>query len=158
MKQTCRVGVVFVCVTAAGSTLVGAEPLSRVSNRVGTEPISRVARTAFSLQRVQPWAVERLGQASSSRDSLKNGAVIGAIAGGVAGALLGAVGCGAGDALDPTGGESDECGGPVILGGAVGAGLGSLIGVGIDAMFERAPYSGAGLAGRRKGVRVSWRF
>ncbi len=85
------------------------------------------------------------------RDPLKNGAVIGAIAGGLTGAALWGLGCAATSGL---GTEEDTCTGAMLVGGAVGAGLGAVIGLGIDAMFEQAPYPGIGASGRRAGLRV----
>src|SRR5574340_540875 len=90
----------------------------------------------------------------TSKDSLKNGAIIGALAGTAAGALLGSVGCGVGSLMNP----DAECGGAAVGGAIVGAGLGALIGVGIDAMFERAPFPAIRGSGMRKGLRVHIRF
>jgi hypothetical protein len=103
---------------------------------------------------------KRLSQGTSPRDSLKDGARTGAIAGAAAGVVLGSLGCAVGDAMNQGwGGESrGGCVGPVVLLGAAGAGIGALIGVGVDAMFEQAPHVAAGPGGRRKGVRLRWRF
>ena len=95
---------------------------------------------------------------NGSRDSLKNGAIIGAIAGGLLGAVGGAMGCGVGELLDTFPEEEDSCNGPTLVGALIGAGLGSLAGAGVDAMFERAPHLGPGSGARRTGVRVRWRF
>lgn len=100
-------------------------------------------------------------QSPSSKDSLRNGAVIGAIAGGVSGLLLAAIGCGIGEAItDIHGGDTTDegCAGPQIIGTIAGAGVGALIGIGVDAMFERAPHPAAGARGVRKGIRLSFRF
>jgi hypothetical protein len=79
----------------------------------------------------------------------------------VSGALLGSLGCGVASALEAGWGGSEtssSCGGPTIIVAALGAGLGAAIGAGVDAMFEQAPYAGNGPGGRRKGVRLRWRF
>jgi hypothetical protein len=71
----------------------------------------------------------------SSRDSLKNGAVIGAVAGAAA---LGGFGLFLCHALDDTGGNPDCF--PAVLGiAAVGAGIGAGAGIGIDALMSKRP-------------------
>ena len=95
---------------------------------------------------------------NGSHDSVKNGLIIGAVAGGVLGALGGAMGCGYGEILDTFPDDEDSCTGPTLAGALIGAGLGSLLGAGVDALFDRAPYAGAGPGARRTGVRVRWRF
>lgn len=96
---------------------------------------------------------------NGSRDSLTNGGIIGAIAGGILGALGGATGCGYGSILvTATTGKEPDCTGPTMVGTIIGAGLGSLVGMGVDALFERAPHIGPSAGGRRTGVRVRWRF
>ena len=109
-------------------------------------PISAAATAATFTD-----ATARTSPPPASRDSLKNGALIGAIAGGVTVGLLATVGCGMGGLMSA---REPSCGGATVAGAAVGAGLGALIGVGIDAMFERSPDG----RGTRKGVRVRIRF
>lgn len=115
----------------------------------GPGPLARAAQTyvapagAMAARRQQP-----------ARDSLKNGAIIGAVAGGVSFAVLGSAGCALGGLY---GGESD-CTGPLIGLTAAGAGLGALIGVGVDALFERAPSTAGTPGGMRKGIRLRVRF
>lgn len=89
------------------------------------------------------------------RDSLRNGAIIGAVAGGLSGVVLGTVGCATTAGL---GDPDSSCTGGVLLVGAIGAGLGAVIGLGIDAMFEQAPYPGLGRTGTRTGLRMRIRF
>ena len=101
-------------------------------------------------------APQQATAAPRHQDSLKNGAITGAVAGALAGAVLAGVGCSVGDAL----GESPESNcirGTVILMG-IGTGLGALIGIGIDALFEQGPSPVMPLGGRRVGVRLTWRF
>lgn len=116
-------------------------------------PLSRAARTAYAT-RVEPSGAAMRLQQPAGRDSLKNGAIAGAITGGVAFALLGSAGCAFGDVY---GGESD-CTGTVIVATAIGAGVGALIGVGVDALFERAPQTAGRPGGTRKGVQLRVRF
>lgn len=91
------------------------------------------------------------------RDSLKNGAIIGAVVGGLGGIAIASVGCGIARATNETD-EDVNCAGFIFGFGAVGAFVGSAIGVGVDAMFEQAPHAPTGTTGRRKGVRLNWRF
>jgi hypothetical protein len=128
----------------------------------GTQPgvLAAAVAKAFSPRDEMLMRSKELTQ-DTRRDSLSNGAVTGAIAGGLGGVVLGALGCAVGDAVSQSwGGESSGggCAGPVILLGAAGAGIGALIGVGVDAMFEQTPQVAGIPAGRRKGVRVRWRF
>ena len=120
--------------------------------------LARAAAAAFS--RIQ--ADAPVPRAASSNDSLRNGAIIGAIAGGLTVATLASFGCGVGEALSEQFGAPESshgsCSGPLIVGAAIGAGLGALIGVGMDAMLEQAPGMGAGHGGRRKGVRLRVQF
>ena len=123
--------------------------------------LAAAAGKAFS-PRDEMWTrSKQMPQGTSRRDSVRNGAVTGAIAGGLGGVVLGSLGCAVGEAVSQSwGGESDGggCAGPVLLLGAAGAGIGALIGVGVDAMFEQTPPVAGVPAGRRKGVRVHWRF
>jgi len=100
----------------------------------------------------------RIGQnAPAPRDSFKNGALIGAVIGGVTGALAGGTGCAAGSILSMSE-ESSSCTGPVLAGAVVGGLLGASIGVGVDALFDQAPSPPGVPAGRRRGVRLHFRF
>lgn len=117
----------------------------------GPGPLARAARMA-SETLVSAETAARVPQPAP--DSLKNGAIIGAVAGGVSFAVLGAAGCALGGLYD---GDSD-CAGPVIVLTAAGAGLGALIGVGVDALFERAPGPAGAPGGMRKGIRLRVRF
>lgn len=105
----------------------------------------------------RPPAAIRVSQAPSPRrDSLKNGAIIGAIAGAAAGAFLAAIGCGLGDLWG--GEDTSSCAGGTMILVGMGAGFGALIGVGVDALFERVPFSGQPAGGRRVGVRIRVAF
>ena len=119
-------------------------------------PLGRAVATAWRSPALSPTPAATFQ--NGSRDSLKNGAIIGAIAGGLLGAVGGAMGCGVGELLSEAPVEEDSCTGPTLVGAVIGAGLGSLVGAGVDAMFERAPYLGPGSGARRTGVRVRWRF
>ena len=149
-------------VTVATVLSIGtAAPRPEVRAPLG--PIAVAAATAFpavSAAGTVPSAALR-SQTPAEKDSLRNGAIAGAIAGGVSGALLGSVGCGVASSLDAGWGGSDtssSCTGAAIIVAALGAGLGAAIGAGVDAMFEQAPYAGPGTGGKRKGVRLRWRF
>jgi hypothetical protein len=124
-------------------------------------PLAAAASIAFPAPSSAVAASARRAQMPAKKDSLRNGAITGAIAGGISGALLGSIGCGVANALDQGWGgpeTSSNCAGPTILVAALGAGLGAAIGAGVDAMFEQAPSAGAGPGGKRKGVRLRWRF
>ena len=97
---------------------------------------------------------------NGSNDSVKNGALIGLVTGGLLGMVGGALGCGVGtDFMQSFPDESeDSCTGPAIVGALVGGGLGALMGAGVDAMFDQAPGTGMDGRGRRKGIRLTWRF
>lgn len=98
-------------------------------------------------------------QEAATADPVRDGAKKGAIAGGLAGVVLGAAGCGAAQAASAGwGGQQGGCGGAILVLGAVGAGVGALIGVGVDAMFERAPGPDFGPASHRRGLRVRVSF
>lgn len=114
-------------------------------------PISAAMMTAFTPSDAS--SLSRL-ERSQPNDPLKNGAITGAIAGGLAVAVLATAGCAVGSVM---GGDS-SCTGPVLVGTAVGAGLGALIGVGIDAMFDQAPQHVLPSGSRRKGIRLHLRF
>ena len=114
-------------------------------------PLARAAAAAFSRSQADKSAAHL----ASSNDPLKNGAIIGTLVGGVSVAL----GAGSACALDDLlGAQGSSCTGAMIVGGAIGASLGALIGVGIDAMFDRAPGTGVSAVGRRKGVRLRFGF
>ena len=68
------------------------------------------------------------------RDSLKNGALIGAVIGGIA--LGGFVGWLCNMLQEPS---DPSCAPPALLYTGVGAGIGAVAGLGIDALFIRAP-------------------
>src|SRR5512132_171899 len=113
------------------------------------EPLTQVVRS-------RALAATPTAQATPPhRDSLRNGAIIGAIAGGLSGIVLGAVGCATVSAL---GDSNDSCTGGMFLVGAIGAGAGAVIGLGVDAIFEQAPYPGLGRTGKRTGLRLRIRF
>jgi hypothetical protein len=88
-------------------------------------------------------------------DSLTNGTVIGAVVGGVLGLAAAGYGCAAGSLLSTN--PDEGCGAAPVVGALLGAAIGAGVGRGIDAMLEQSPYA-AGGSGRRKGVRVRWRF
>jgi fermentation-respiration switch protein FrsA (DUF1100 family) len=68
------------------------------------------------------------------RDSLKNGTIIGAVIGAVAmGAGVGALCRALQEPSDPS------CWGSGLMGAAIGAGIGALGGLGIDALLARSP-------------------
>jgi hypothetical protein len=114
------------------------------------EPLTRVVQShAFAT------AAPTTQATPPRRDSLKNGAIIGAIAGGLSGIVLGTVGCATFSGL---GDSNSSCTGGVLLVGAIGSGLGVVMGLGIDAMFEQAPYPGLGRTGKRTGLRMRIRF
>ena len=148
-------------VTVATVLSIGT-PAPRPAVRAPLGPIAVAAATAFpsvSAAGTVPAAALR-SQTPAEKDSLRNGAIIGAIAGGLSGALVGSIGCGVVHGLQEWGGPetTSSCIGPTIIVTALGAGLGAAIGAGVDAMFEQAPYAGPGPGGRRKGVRLRWRF
>jgi hypothetical protein len=140
-------------------SLGAAAPRPAISSSLA--PVAAAAATAFpSFSPAGPNSALP-AQMLAEKDSRKNGAIIGAIAGGVAGALAGSIGCGIVHGLDEMWGgpqTSSNCTGPAIIAAAIGTGLGAAIGAGIDALFEQAPYPAAGASGRRKGVRLRWRF
>jgi hypothetical protein len=88
-------------------------------------------------------------------DSLTNGTVIGAVVGGVLGLAAAGLGCAAGGVLSTN--PDEDCGAAPVVGALLGAVIGAGVGRGIDAMLEQSPYA-AGAKGRRKGLRVRWRF
>ena len=142
--------------------------LTAASPRVAFPHDTLTHRSVLSSSAAQPFVLASelprvLGaQSPSSKDPLRNGAIIGAIVGGVSGLLLSGFGCEATEAIDDLLSGRDttdgDCAGPVIIGTIAGTGLGALLGVGVDAMFERAPYPAAGARGVRKGIRLSFRF
>jgi hypothetical protein len=116
------------------------------------------ASSAFLLggRVTRAWASQ---QQPSSGDSLKNGAIIGALIGGAVGAAGGAISSCAVSVLAAP--EANDCSNNnvILLGTVVGAGAGALLGVGIDALFERAPGFGMPLQQRRPiGLRLHVRF
>ena len=117
----------------------------------GRGPLARAVQMTSEIPASAPTAA-RVPQ--PARDPLKNGAIIGAVAGGLSFAVIGSFACALGDVY---GGESD-CAGPLIVFTAAGAGLGALIGVGVDALFERAPGPAGAPGGMRKGIRLHVRF
>ena len=88
------------------------------------------------------------------RDSLKNGALIGAIIGGIA--LGGFVGWLCNMLQEPS---DPSCVPPSLLYTGVGAGIGAVAGLGVDALFTRSPVAPAPrkTPGAGFGVRVSLR-
>ena len=131
-------------------------PIARVGPGIDApDTLAGAARAVLMLPDVHRAGPAPRQQAAKSNDSLKNGAIVGAIAGGLTVGVLAATGCAAGGALGV--GESD-CGGPVLVGMAIGAGLGALIGVGVDALFQRVPQTGRDPRGVRKGLQVRLRF
>ena len=143
-----------VALASALSFPISARPHSEIRD---ARPLARAIADAAS---PKTFAASPAGTfQNGSRDSLTNGGIIGAIAGGILGAVGGATGCGYGSILDAaTTGEEPNCTGPTLVGTIIGAGLGSLVGMGVDALFERAPHVGPSAGGRRTGVRVRWRF
>jgi hypothetical protein len=106
---------------APASTLLA--HATRVAAAVPPLPAARAARGAWA----QP-----------ARDSLKNGARIGAIVGGlVTGAAVGAL-C---YQLNDGDNRGAECTRATLLWAGMGAAGGAAIGVGIDALFMRAPVA-----------------
>ena len=141
---------------ALASTLAFPAAAASPSEARHTGPLGRAVAAAWRSPALAPTPAATFQ--NGSRDSLKNGAIIGAIAGGLLGAVGGAMGCGVGELLDTFPEEEDSCNGPTLVGALIGAGLGSLAGAGVDAMFERAPHLGPGSGARRTGVRVRRRF
>lgn len=119
-------------------------------------PLARAVAAAFDSPALAPSPAATFQ--NGSRDSLTNGMIIGAVAGGLLGAVGGAMGCGYGEILDAFPDEEESCTTPTLVGAIVGAGLGSLLGAGVDAMFERAPHLGPASGARRTGLRVHFRF
>src|SRR5688500_3182609 len=119
--------VASVALATALSAAPASEPRAAALER-GT-----LAAASFSVRPIELAA--RVPRAPRVGDSLKNGAAIGAVAGGITVAALASVGCSVGSLL---GGEDSSCAGATVAGAAIGAGLGALIGVGVDAMFDRS--------------------
>lgn len=139
-------------VIAASISLTPAVPLQNTSTPA---TLHGAARAGVGATHAAPGSRARLQ--SSSRDSIKNGALIGLITGGVLGMLGGATGCASGEILDAFPEES-SCSGAMVGGALIGGGIGAVLGAGVDALFEQAPGTGSDVRGRRTGVRVRWRF
>ena len=145
----------LVASVALAAALSGAPASERpTASNSGTPAAMAAPSLSFSPDSL---AVRPVAAAARSGDSLKNGAIIGAVAGGITVAALASVGCSVGNLL---GGDESGCGGATVAGAAIGAGLGALAGVGIDAMFDRSTYAHpvSGVKARRIGLRVRLTF
>jgi hypothetical protein len=146
----------FISLTLFVGTLSLSSPSAVPSDQVARSPMITAAAASYPLP-VRPLTAPVAPPNARGRDSLKNGAIIGAVSGGALGALAGAYGCALGGVPDAGSGEP-SCGSDVLVGAALGAIVGAFIGVGIDALFERAPHPAVGAEGRRIGVRLKVRF
>ena len=121
--RTCTALVVFSLVL----TPVGA--LAQQSNATFAPP-----RLIISEKAVADVLAAQQPRMREDRDSLKNGAAIGAIIGGIA--LGGFVGWLCNALQEPS---DPSCLPPALLYTGVGAGIGAVAGLGIDALFVRQP-------------------
>lgn len=143
-----------IVVAFAVVTVLSGGPLPRDAAREELRPISTaVAETVFPAATAER-ARARLARPSSSRDSLKNGALLGAVIGAALGGVVSAVGCGLSNMFS----EESRCGGQTIAGAAGGAGLGAHIGGGIDALLDDAQHPMTGGGDRRTIVRLHVKF
>lgn len=143
-----------IVVAFAVMTVLSGAPLPRATAGGETRLISAAVAEAVFPAATAERVSARLARPSSSRDSLKNGALFGAVIGAALGGVVGAVGCG----LSSMFSEEPRCGGQTLVGAVGGAGLGALIGVGIDALFEHAQHPLTGDGNRRTIVRLRVRF
>lgn len=138
---------------ALSATTIGVPPRALASERC---PLAAAVARAFSGTAAGPVQSPVSVGTSSSRDPLKNGAIIGALVGAATVGLLATIGCGLGHVAGLTPTDESHCGGAAFAGAALGGGLGALLGVGLDALFERTPYLGSGAT--RRGVQLRVRF
>ena len=137
----------IVCLAGSGRAIAAQEVTPTVPSHALT-PSSFVRPRLVDLRR-RPFALEGLAgiaqpaQRGSSRDSLKNGAVIGAIAGAVGLGALGGLIC----HLYQEEGDA-SCWSDTLRVAAIGAAIGTGAGITVDAAFTR--HAGVGV---RVGVR-----
>ncbi len=144
-----------IVVAFAVMTLLSGGPLPRGDGaREDIRPISTAVAQAVFPGATAERARARLARPSSSRDSLKNGALIGAVIGAALGAMAGSVICG----VTSIGNEARRCGVQRIAGASGGAGLGALIGCGIDALLDDAQHPLIGGGDWRTIVRLHVKF
>jgi hypothetical protein len=161
-KRTALSLALIVCLTGSGRSMTAQEqPQSALLNEQQRSPVTTiipglepalsasVSPRLFDVQRRPlhsegPLGIARSAQRSSSRDTLKNGAIIGAVAGAAGLGALGALICHLYQEED-----GPSCLPDTLRVAAIGAAIGTAAGVAVDAALTR----NAGVA-----VRVSVRF